>query len=185
MSTSETDEFELGACPCGAGKIIKSVTTQDNPWSGADISYWIRCPACSVEWRIESGSLVKVASERPYEAAIKVASRAHDAVKLIADRLVAGYFATFGAKTKKAEHAEAVRLGIFKHDYRSYLRSRANAATPAGACHALANTAWVKKLANGAGTLGEFETALAEQQRTRQLVDEAGRKIVRKPMPAG
>jgi hypothetical protein len=46
MSTSETDEYKIGKCPCGNGDIIKSVTTQDNPWSGADIYYRVDCDKC-------------------------------------------------------------------------------------------------------------------------------------------
>jgi hypothetical protein len=43
MSTSETVDFELGPCPSGGGNIIQSITTQDNPWSSAQVSYSIDC----------------------------------------------------------------------------------------------------------------------------------------------
>jgi hypothetical protein len=39
MSTSETDEYKVGICPCGQGAVMKTIVTQDNP--GAAPTYRI------------------------------------------------------------------------------------------------------------------------------------------------
>jgi hypothetical protein len=56
MSTSETTHSAIGNCPCGNGKIIESYTTQDNPWSSADIGFSIVRPA-TANGKFETGVL--------------------------------------------------------------------------------------------------------------------------------
>src|SRR5579859_4356481 len=121
MSTSETVDFELGPCPCGAGKLVKSITTQDNPWSSADISYSIACASCSQAWRIEGHGLVNVQSEAPYSAAYREERAKHAALNALCGPLVDSYFRVFAAKSKKAEHAEMARLGIYSGNCRNFL----------------------------------------------------------------
>jgi hypothetical protein len=55
MSTTDIGIVEEGPCPCGKGHIAKQVTTQDNPWSTADVCYSIECADCSGAWRLEHG----------------------------------------------------------------------------------------------------------------------------------
>jgi hypothetical protein len=183
MSTSETVEFEVGPCPCGNGKIMKHVTTQDSPWSSADISLDIACGNCRAEWRIENSSLVKKSTETAFQMAQAGERPKYDALKHISIRLTDAYFVKFSAKTKKAEHAEMVRLGIYKGSYRDFLKARAKGKSLAAVCHALGNKKWLADLAAEAGVSEEFGRALAEFEVAQKRTSDAYGLIVRRPIP--
>jgi|SRR5579863_855329 len=123
MSTSETVDFVLGPCPCGAGKLVQNITTQDNPWSSADVGYSIACPSCSQAWRIEGRGIVNVKSEAPYNAVYREERAKYAALSELCDPLVDSYFQTFAAKTKKRP-STPVRLGIYSGSYRNFLTSK-------------------------------------------------------------
>ncbi|RWI57170.1 MAG: hypothetical protein EOR16_16510 [Mesorhizobium sp.] len=115
MSTSETTEFPVANCPCGKGRILKYVTTQDNPWSSADVSYGVDCSQCAREWEITShGTLTNRESERPYNEAYRAGREIATELHSLVDGLVDQYFEDFGAKTMTAELREMQRLGISK-----------------------------------------------------------------------
>ncbi len=147
MSTSETVTFAVGPCPCGAGRIAKHVTTQDNPWSGADICLTIECKVCASEWRLEHSHLVLGRSEIEYHAARKNEESAYKPLRSLVDSLINGYLTAFAAKSKKAELAEMTRLGVTNLPYAQYLKHRAEGKTPAQACHGLRNRPWLINLA--------------------------------------
>ena len=183
MSTSETVDFEIGACPCGKGQIIRSVTTQDNPWSSADIGYSIGCEACRREWHIEHGSLVKAASEAPYKVARAAESARHQELDATINPLVDSYFLSFAAKTKKAEHAEMVRLGISCGDYRDYLKRRREGKTYSLCCYGLRNLMWLQSIADRAGVRGKFDACIQRLDEAKQALEATSREIIRKRMP--
>lgn len=180
MSTSETDIFTVGLCPCGAGTVAKHVTTQDNPWSGADICFTIECKVCASEWRLEHGHLVSRHSETEYRAARNCEENAYKPLRRLVDSLVEGYLTSFAAKSKKAELAEMTRLGITSLSYAQYLKHRSDGKTPAQACNGLRNRPWVTKLAETQSLNNELEKLLAAHEAAQQATKNAAKKIVRK-----
>jgi hypothetical protein len=183
MSTSETDEFDVGPCPCGRGKIIKRVTTQDNPWSSTDISYALVCAHCGGQWRVEHGSLVNSNSEKEFKVAQVAERQTYEDLERQIRPLVNGYFEAFLPKTKKAQHAEMVRLGLSSSTYRSFLGRRRDAKCVADACYPLGNKKWLAGLAQAAGSLPEFIKSLGAYEEAKQHSSEAYGRIVRWSFP--
>jgi hypothetical protein len=182
MSTSETVKFDVGPCPCGRGKITKHVTTQDNPWSSADISHSISCGVCASDWHIDYGRLVQRSTEAPYRKAyVEEQAKYHELDRIVYE-LTEQYFLSFGAATKKAEHAEMTRLGIFDGNYRSYLRARANGASAGKAASPLRNEKWIAGLARNSGRYEQFHRALLEYQSAQARTRVAEKKIVTRPL---
>lgn len=183
MSTSETVDFELGNCPCGSGKVIKSVTTQDNPWSTADISFSIACATCNRDWYVQHGKLVQRSSEIAYNAASQEEQTQREPLSQLTSRLVDAYFERFAAKTKKAEHAEMVRLGINADNYRSFLRRKANAKSYSDLCYGLRNMEWLTDLAIQEGVEEKLAHLLKAHAAAKRRTSEAYAQIVRRPLP--
>jgi hypothetical protein len=184
MSTSETIDFELGPCPCGVGKLVQSITTQDNPWSSADVGYLIDCPSCSRCWRIDGRRLVNVKSEAPYNAASREEGAKYAALRLLCDPLIESYFLAFAAKTKKAEHAEMVRLDIYSGGYRNFLTSkREKKRSCSEIAYGLRNHGWLADLARQAGIGTEFARRLKELEDAKKRSSEAYKAIIRQPIP--
>jgi hypothetical protein len=75
MSTSDTDTWDANVCPCGASKILKHITNEDNSWSRPRIAYELQYPACAaLGWGLESTGVSLVL--RDTEVALR---RANDA----------------------------------------------------------------------------------------------------------
>jgi hypothetical protein len=182
MSTSETVVFEKCACPCGAGYIAQSVTSQNNPWSSADIDYAIECAHCHNEWRLDGSSLVLRSSESEYLAAKAKEEQVSQALHALMDRLVADYFVHFAAQTKKAEHAEMVHLGIATRTYEQYLKHRRNGGTAAKACYGMRNAAWLRSVAGGQSVDIELDRLIAANDSARQASTEAYKAVVRQSL---
>jgi hypothetical protein len=126
MSTSETITYKIGKCPCGKGSVVKTVVSQDNPWSSADVSNHIECSRCCSEWDLNhSGDRLTLRSSTiPSQKASKTRMEAtHDLDTYIRD-LTAKYFEGQNFKTKKAEHEYLIQLGIATGSYRTYLQDR-------------------------------------------------------------
>jgi hypothetical protein len=123
MSTSETDEYTIGKCPCGKGQVIKTMVTQDNPWSSADISYRIECSQCRGDWELSrlGDGLTLLSSKIPTQQASTVRMNARRDLDNYVRSLAAKHYATQNFKTKKAEHAYLVQQGIAVGSYRTYL----------------------------------------------------------------
>lgn len=183
MSTSETVDFELGPCPCGAGKLVQSITTQDNPWSSADVGYSIDCPSCSLGWRIDGRRLVNVKSEALYNAASCEERARYAALRQLCDPLIDSYFLAFTAKTKKAEHAEMVRLGIYSGSYRNFLASKRERKPCSEIAYGLRNYDWLSNQARKAGIGFEFERRLSELKDAKKQSSDAYKTIIRQPIP--
>jgi hypothetical protein len=108
-----------------------------------DVSYLIDCPSCCCGWRIDARRLVNVKSEAPYNAASCEERARYAALRHLCDPLIDSYFLALAAKTKKAEHAEMVRLGIYSGSYRNFLTSkRETKSCPEIAC-GLRNHDWM------------------------------------------
>lgn len=180
MSTSETVSFTVGPCPCGAGTIAKHVTTQDNPWSSADISFTIECKLCASEWRLERQYMVLRRSETEYLAARKNEESAYKPLCRLVDLLVEGYLTAFAAKSKKAELAEMTRLGITSLSYAQYLKHRSEGKTPTQACYGLRNLPWLTELAVVQSLNNKLGELLFAHEAAQQETKDTAKKIVRK-----
>lgn len=182
MSTSETVHIDKGPCPCGLGRVIQHITTQDNPWSNSDIAYSVACARCSTEWHIDGSSLVQKASERPYLAACETEADARHALRTRTDRLVNAYFEAFKAPNKKAEHAEMKQLGITSLSYRQYLAHKRQGGTPASASYARRNESWLLALADDQSCKSELLDLMSTADRARDATRDAYSSITRWPI---
>lgn len=152
MSTSETSEFPVDSCPCGRGKIIKYITTQDNPWSSADISYGIDCTRCAQEWGITTyGTLTNLESERPYQEACRLEREVATQLHSLVDGLVDEYFKNFNAKTMTAELREMQRLGISTMGIVQFRKAVREGRKPSERAYSLRNLDWLSDLAGAVG----------------------------------
>lgn len=126
MSTSETDEFVVAACPCARGQIIKTVVSYDNPWSGADVSYRIECGKCRSEWDLSpSGNTLTLRSSlSPWLSAGNLQTQAQQKTAAYLRMLASHFFSKQTFPSKKAEHGWMVSSGLFKGSYQSYLSAR-------------------------------------------------------------
>lgn len=180
MSTSETDIFNQGPCPCGNGQIIKQVISQDNPWSGVDISYSIDCPTCSRGWRVERRSIVLRSSETLYNSAFAAVIDARSALHELLQSIVEHHFSGFSAPTKKAEHAELERLDLTHMSYRQYLEHRRKGGNISTAAAPLKNRAWVQAAANQQNVERQLDDLFEASSQADQAMKEAASQIVRR-----
>lgn len=184
MSTSETTDFPIGECPCGNGKILKYVTTQDNPWSSADISYGIDCPRCAGEWAITSyGTLTNRESERPYNEAYRAEREIAAELHSLVDGLVDQYFQNFGAKTMAAELREMQRLGISTMNIDQFRKATRAGRRPSERAYALKNLDWLSGLAKAAGKESVFRQLRARHEGAVARTVEAGKAVIRCSVP--
>lgn len=177
MSTSETTEYSVGLCPCGEGDIIKTITTQDNPWSSADISVRINCPKCSAEWSVFYNQLILRSSQQVSDKARQELLEIERHLRSVAEPLFEEHFADFSSK--KAELAELHRLGITQETYRSYLDTRKTKPSIVHCCDPLRNIAWLRQLAEQGGRLRELDALLSKHQEARNTCEQASAAIVR------
>jgi hypothetical protein len=185
MSTSDTDTFVANVCPCGTGRILKHVTTQDNPWSSADISYELDCAACSrAGWGLERSGvwLVLRTSEAAAEAANATWMQTAKPLTDFISALVDGYFMTFGAKSKKSEFEEASRLDIYTHNYRSFLKGRSEGKTTGQLCYGLRNRTWISSLADARGDKNTLDSLIQTYDSKRAAWESAAKAVVRWPL---
>lgn len=185
MSTSETVELELGPCPCGKGRIVKRVTTQDNPWSAADICMALECADCRRAWRLEGDGLVLRTSEADYLQAREAEQRIRQSLHNLVDQLVSEYFDRFAAPTRKAEHKEMMRLGITSMSYPMYLAHRRQGRRMAAACYGLRNTEWLRGLAVARSLESILDNLLNQESAAQEATATASASIVRRQIAYG
>jgi hypothetical protein len=125
-----------------------------------------------------------VASEAPYKSAIHEEAAKRSALAQLYDPLIDSYFQAFAAKTKKAEHAEMVRLDINSGSYRNFLKHKAEGKSCSQIACPLRNQGWLADLAEQAGVGSEFRQRLKEFEDAKKRTSEALKLIVRKPMPS-
>jgi hypothetical protein len=182
MSTSDSVTLNKGPCPCGNGHIAQHVTTQDNPWSGADICYSIACDKCNDEWRLEGDTCTAVlrASEVEYTVAMRNQHSAYLSFTKDSEQLIEDYFASYPAKNKKMEHAEMERLNLTSMNYRQYLAHRRNGDSIASCCHGQRNKEWLFQQAAAYGKQREIEDLFNLYETTKNTASDAARLIVRR-----
>lgn len=184
MSTSETVEFDVGKCPCGNGAIVKSVTTQDNPWSSADISFSISCTKCSSEWIVGYGSLSSRAETSALRAAEDSQRKVEEELRSMIAPLVDDYFDQLGLPTMVAEHRELLRLDITTGDVRQYRKSRsAGGKKISEICAPMRNQGWVETLITSAGKSKEYKETTSRLDQARAECRAAAAKVKRFPIP--
>ena len=182
MSTSETDIYEMGACPCGVGQIFKTVVSQTNPWSIPHISYAIECKACSRDWRIDNRFMVLRSSETESKHFSESTEYARAAKNAFIQSIVAHHFSGFTAPTSKAEHAELLRLDLTKMSYRKYLDHKRKGGSICTAVFPLRNSAWLRTAAEQMNTLKRLEELLEGYAKAEHEQNIASGKIVRIPL---
>jgi hypothetical protein len=186
MSTSETVDFPVGDCPCGNGKILKYVTTQDNPWSSADISYEIHCSRCVSEWQITNyGLLTNRESERPHNEAYQAEQATARDLHSLVDDLVDQYFQDFGAKTMTGELREMQRLGISTMNIAQFRQAVRAGRRPSERAYALRNIDWLSSLAKAAGKESAFWELRVRQDEAREKTAETAKAVIRRSVPKG
>jgi uncharacterized protein YllA (UPF0747 family) len=184
MSTQETVSFDVGPCPCGKGKLRNHVTTQDNPWSRSRSRITLDCQTCVKLWAIGNNRLTLTSSEDQLHAAVAARTAARDALGDKIDDLVTDYFQQLGALTKKAEHAEMVKLGIASYTHSMYLKRRREGVALAATVDATKNAAWLKGLANKTGCAAELNSLFAANAAADVAVAAASQKVVSFPFDA-
>ncbi len=180
MSTSETDIFNQGPCPCGNGKIVKQVISQDNPWSGVDISYSIDCPTCSRDWRVERRTIVLRSSEKLFDSAFATMSGARSALHELLQSIVEHHFSGFSVPTNKAEHAELERLDLTHMSYRQYLEHKRKGGSISTATAPLKNRAWVQEAARNLNVEKQLEALFETNSQADRALTEARSQVVRR-----
>jgi hypothetical protein len=180
VSTSETITFEKGPCPCGKGHIAQHVTSQDNPWSSVDTAYSIECSRCRIDWRLENAALVLRSSETRYHAAKAQEESKREPLLQLTNEVVDRYFIRCGARNKKAEHAEAIRLNITSMSYRQYLEHRRKGRTAAEACYGLRNQDWLLSQASFESCESELFAMISDYRTAKRKCDEASKDIIRR-----
>lgn len=177
MSTQETIKRRAGACPCGAGDVMTSITTQDNPWSSADIYHYLKCEACAREWRVDGGRLVSRAEESLYRQAREEHYAVMDKLDALTGPLVDAYFEQFAAPSMAAEHREMLRLDIATSNIRSFRKDKNAGKKPSELSFARRNMAWLRPLVKRAGLEAEFDALLQELEDADARQDEAYRNV--------
>ena len=134
MSTSETVKFDVCDCPCGKGKIVKYVTTQDNRWSGADISQEIECDRCRSEWSLNYNTLTLRSSTAPYDQAMRRERALYEEIDAVASEIFQQQFELQNIRTKKDQLSYFTESGLTSMNYRQYLKHLSDGNPPWAAC---------------------------------------------------
>lgn len=182
MSTSETDIFEVGPCPCGVGQISQTIVSQTNRWSIPQISYSIECKACSRDWRIEHKSLVLRSSETEFKRLSNSTICTRTLIHELIQSIVAHHFSGFTAPTSKAEHAELLRLDLTNMSYRQYLDHKKNGGSICTAAFPLRNRAWLRIVAEQMNVLKRLEELFEDSAKADHDQNLAAGKVIRIPL---
>lgn len=180
MSTSETFTFDISACPCNRGRLVKQVTSQDNPWSGADVVFLIDCPTCSVQWRVHHATIVLRSSEAPYHFALAADREARDAFQAFALPLIERYLIEFAAPNKKALHTELTRLDLTCLSYRQFLEHLRKGRAVSAAITPYRNHSWLDSIARTQGVSDQLEKLTQTLNSAGQACTQARQQVVRK-----
>lgn len=183
MSTQETIKRRAGPCPCGNGHVMTSITTQDNPWSSADIYHYLQCDACARNWRVDSGRLVSRAEESLYRQAREDHYAVMHKLSALTGPLVDAYFEQFAAPSMAAEHREMLRLDIATSNIRSFRKDKNAGRRPSELSFARRNMTWLRQLVHQAGLEAEFDALLQELEDADARQGEAYRNVRRISIP--
>lgn len=161
MSTSETIEFNIAKCPCGKGHIVKEVTSQDNPWSGVDISHYVGCQECRTVWSVRGEHLQNIDDDRQRTEAMRAWIYADEAVLTFMKDEVEDYFGNPKFKNMAQEHREMQQLSLAPRDLRLYRQGRNSGKKYSELCRPAENPAWLLSLAQPVGKADELRKLLA------------------------
>jgi hypothetical protein len=139
---------------------------------------WIALSAAN-NWWLDVSVLTLLSSEVKHSEAKVTEQAIAEQLRSLCKQLVTDYFDHFNAATKKAEHAEMLKLSITSLSYDQYLKLRQSGGTPADACYGLRNEAWLRTLAKEKSRDAEFEQLLAAYPGAKQAVNDAYKSIVR------
>jgi hypothetical protein len=181
VSTSETDEFVVAACPCAKGQVIRTVFSYDNPWSGADVSYRIECEKCRNEWDLSpSGNTLTLRSSlSPWFSADKLQTQARQKTAEYLRILASHHFSKQTFPSKKAEHGWMVSSGLFRGSYQSYLAAR-KVRSVYEIVALDPESAFVAQLVNEYGDPRVFDNLRAAEAAAQAATKEASAHIVRR-----
>lgn len=132
---------------------------------------------------MEHSSFVKISTEADYNQAREQEKVCRERLHDLVNSLVNTYFATFAAKTKKAEHEEMVRLGITNSNYRAFLKRKNEGDSPAQLTHASNNPDWLAHLARASSMDEELNRRRAACSHAEAVTRGAYKKIVRRRIP--
>ncbi|MFQ6574116.1 hypothetical protein [Pseudomonas sp. UM16] len=180
MSTSETVTFDAGACPCNAGRLVKRVTSQGNPWSGVDVAFSIDCPACTTEWRIDRTMMVLRSSESAYYSALAADRVARDAVHALVLPLIEHFLKELEAPNKKALHTELTRLNLTTMSYRQFLEHMRRGNNASAAVTSTRNPGWLSSIADAHGVRDQLDRLSQTLKSTGQACTHAAQQVVRR-----
>jgi hypothetical protein len=162
VSTSETTEHIIGTCPCGAGHIVQEVTTQDNPWSSADISYSVSCKECRKLWSAGRSTLTSIPDQVERDRAYAVVRDISDEIDALVADEVNDYFDNPRFKNMAQEQREMVRLNLMPRDIRNYRNGRNAGVSYADLCRPLNNPKWLRKLLEASDKVAELDRLLVD-----------------------
>ena len=178
MSTSETYEINVATCPCGKGSIVKTVTSYDNPWSGADISHSIDCDKCSKKWSLSYGNNLQcVADVRKYKKAAEKYHALKGRMNNLINPLVDQYFTDFDAPSMAAEHREMQRLDLTRDNIRNFRKGKNEGKRPSQLCYALLNLEWVRTLLKTSDKIETFDDLQEKMSEAEKQEQKARRAI--------
>ncbi|RWY67361.1 hypothetical protein [Rhizobium sp. WSM1325] len=100
MVNYETSDREIGACPCGKGKVIASFHTPDNAWSRNYTTYRLACADCNAKFVVEREHIYSSNEYEAIEAASKKSIAATMKVHELAAPYVDAYFERFTDEPK-------------------------------------------------------------------------------------
>jgi hypothetical protein len=178
MSTSETVHFDVCPCPCGIGHVVKSVTTQDNPWSGADISYSLNCADCRSKWIIEHRRLVSSAEWQAERSTWNEEYKIGNEIDQFLAPLIDNHFASLKLVAKTHELRELQRIGIGNHDIRNYRAGRNSGKPISAMCYPRRNLESLRRLVSSAGLLNQFRELEAKFENAK-IAHQLAQKQVR------
>ena len=181
MSRTETDVFNY-PCPCGAGKIEKTVVSTDYIFSSAHVTYQFLCTECTKVWRLDAGELVLKESERPYlEARAAEREIAKEFRKCLND-IVERYFQERHLSNKRAEHDHLVATNLYQKTYATYAKHRNKGTSIRKIVMQEDPVSWIKSIAQALGFSEKLrELELAKSKRAH-LSAEAEKLIVRRSL---
>jgi hypothetical protein len=132
---------------------------------------------------MQYGSFVKISTETDYNKATQQERECRACLHDLVSALVNQYFEQFAAKTKKAEHAEMVRLGITSAGYRDFLKRKNEGNSPAQMCSGLNNRDWLTDLARASSVEAELNRLRLAYENAEAATRAACKKIVRRRIP--
>lgn len=182
MSRVEHVSWKESPCLCGKGQVTRHVASTDYVFGSADVSYSLDCRHCSSRWHLNGKTFVDRATKAAEDAAYQSWLAAMTPFSALAVRIIDRHVAAAGLKTRKAELAELVRLGLAVDDYRGYTAARRNGASPGAAASNRRNVAGLATIAGPDAS--ELEALSRKAETLHSAMDNASKQVIRRKAPA-